>query len=196
MKKQIIKLTIISICTLGVMMSISHAKASQKNEMTLIDFTAGSTPWQNIDDVVMGGISSSQMKIHKNKATFKGNLSLENNGGFASIRSEDITQDLEGYDGLLLRVKGDGKAYQFRLRDQAYNRHNYSLRFKTTKDNWTLVKLPFDQFTAGYRGRNLDSYPPIKTDEIRTLGLLLSDKQEGKFSLEIDWIKAYKNETV
>lgn len=177
------------------MMSISHVKAGHKNEMILINFNASTTPWQNIDDVVMGGISSSQMKIHKDKATFKGELSLENNGGFASIRSTNLTQQLEGFDGLLLRVKGDGKAYQFRLRDQAYNRHNYSLRFKTNKDKWTLVKLPFEQFTAGYRGRKLDSYPAIKPNDIRTLGLMLTDKQEGKFSLEIDWIKAYKNET-
>jgi len=183
-------------CTLGVLMTISHAKASHKNEMLLINFNASTTPWQNIDDVVMGGISSSQMEIHKDKATFKGNLSLENNGGFASIRSADLTQELEGFDGLLLRVKGDGKSYQFRLRDKSYNRHNYSLRFKTNKDKWTLIKLPFTQFVAGYRGRNLDSYPAIKSNDIRALGLMLTDKQEGKFSLEIDWIKAYKNETV
>jgi monofunctional biosynthetic peptidoglycan transglycosylase len=198
MRIKVKPIMIIYILSLGIIMAPSNVSSENIDktlEKVIVDFNEETLAWNNIDDVVMGGISSSQMEISKDKATFRGVLSLENNGGFASIRSAENSKSLDGFDGLILRVKGDGNAYQFRLRDSSeYNSHNYSLRFTTTKGQWTIVKLPFDQFTAGYRGRILRSYPPIKGKDIRTFGLLISDKQEGSFTLDIDWIKAYKNE--
>jgi len=47
---------------------------------------------------------------------FKGIVSLENNGGFASIRSGTANYDLSDFEGLLIRVRGDGHRYAFNLR--------------------------------------------------------------------------------
>jgi NADH dehydrogenase [ubiquinone] 1 alpha subcomplex assembly factor 1 len=66
----------------------------------------------------MGGISKSELVIlDKSIGVFRGNLSLENNGGFASIRTFPTDYNLSGFDGISIRVRGDGKKYQVRLQD-------------------------------------------------------------------------------
>ena len=43
--------------------------------------------WIVVDDVVMGGVSSSRISISKDgNGVFSGHVSLDNNGGFSSIR--------------------------------------------------------------------------------------------------------------
>jgi len=165
----------------------------QTSATLIVDFGSESTPWRNIDDVVMGGVSSSRMRIDGDVAVFEGNLSLENNGGFASVRSEVLEQDLAGYEGCRLRVKGDGKKYQLRIRtDSAFDGPSYQMTFETTKDVWMEVDLPFSKFVAAYRGRQLPNHPPVDAAKISTMGFLIADKQQGNFRLVIDWVQAYR----
>ena len=51
----------------------------------IVDFRTATDSWRNIDDVVMGGLSSSEMVIEDGVAVFRGDVSLDNNGGFASV---------------------------------------------------------------------------------------------------------------
>jgi NADH dehydrogenase [ubiquinone] 1 alpha subcomplex assembly factor 1 len=160
---------------------------------TIVNFGAKSEPWRNVDDSVMGGVSSSRMRVEDNAAVFEGELSLENNGGFASVRSDLLEQDLEGFQGVRLRVKGDGQKYQLRIRvGQALDGARHQMTFKTKKDEWMEVDLPFSNFFAAYRGRQLPDHPPIDAAKITTMGLLIADKQEGNFRLEIDWLQGYR----
>ena len=69
--------------------------------------------WKVVNDTVMGGRSSSRWTSNSSEFIFEGNLSLENNGGFASIRCEFKNDDLSVEDGIYLKVKGDGRNYQF-----------------------------------------------------------------------------------
>lgn len=163
--------------------------------ISIVDFGRDTSVWRSVDDVVMGGVSSSRMRTVGDAAVFEGTLSLENNGGFASVRSERLQADLTGCEGVRIRVRGDGNRYQFRIRSNAaLDGPSHQLTFETRADEWFEVELPFSMFTAAYRGRPLPDYPPIDAGEIATVGFLIADKQEGEFRLEIDWVKAYRHE--
>jgi len=170
--------------------------AREEGASLVMDFVEGAKGWRNIDDVVMGGVSSSRISIAKGLAVFEGKVSLENNGGFASVRSEPQDHDLSKAKGLLLRVRGDGKRYAFRLRTSAsYDGISYESRFKTVAGKWMTIDLPFDTFRPVYRGRQVRGADPLDLKSIKTFGFMISDNQVGKFKLEIDWIRAYMPDT-
>lgn len=157
----------------------------------LYDFEPDSEPWTSVDDNVMGGVSSSRGRIQEDGTLiFSGTLSLENNGGFSSIRSPWAPIDLSGSDGLLIRVQGDGQIYRLRIRTTATGREiAYNSFFETQKGAWSTVYLPFDTMVPTYRGFQTGS-GPIDPSTISSLGFMLSDKQPGEFSLQVDWIRA------
>jgi monofunctional biosynthetic peptidoglycan transglycosylase len=150
--------------------------------------------WSAVNDPVMGGVSTGQIVPGENStAVFNGTVSLENDGGFSSIRTTDLVYKLDDFKGMLIRVKGDGKTYKLMLRS-AQNSYSYQLPFKTGKNTWELFYLPFHEFKATYHGRMITNAPQIDPDKINSVGFLISDKQAGPFSLMIDWIKAYTEE--
>lgn len=151
-------------------------------------------PWQTVNDGVMGGRSVGRFKINDDKKMeFLGNLSLENNGGFASVRARGGNLALKKDDVIVARVKGDGRQYNFNVYAQR-NLGGYSYRqsFKTKKGEWIEVELPVSQFVATWRGR---VFPNQKLDpsKVTGLGFLLGDKKAGPFKLEVEWIKVSKS---
>jgi len=148
--------------------------------------------WRSIDDVVMGGVSSSAARIVADGVLrFSGTVSLENNGGFASIRSEPVRLDLRGALGLRLRVKGGDKRFKLNLKtDAEFDTVQYQAPFTAPQD-WATVTLPFSVFRPVFRGRPLPGAPALDPVRIVTLGFLISDRQEGPFLLEIAAITAY-----
>ncbi|MEP4079808.1 CIA30 family protein [Haloferula sp.] len=193
MKANIPVLTIAAAaCTL---LSLPSA-ASQTSVVEFDREEARKLGWRIVDDGVMGGLSKGKMEISESGILrFSGNLSLENNGGFSSLRTDDLELDLSGAEGLIARVKGDGRNYQLRLStDERYRGMQISFKkdFSTKKGKWTEVKVPFEQFEGSFRGMSLKDrkFDPAK---IERLGLLLGDKKAGPFQLEVDWIVAYGN---
>lgn len=185
---------------LAFLASAPQASAASENmntqQSTLFDFT---TPedvqfWQIVNDGVMGGRSQSTMTSQaSNTALFKGAISLENNGGFASIRTVPLPYNLVGYSGVLFRVKGDGKPYQFRLRTgNRFDGIAYSYQFATKANEWINVTIPFSEFIPVFRGRVLRDVAPVTPKDIQQLGVLVTNKKAGPFQLEIDWIKVYE----
>ena len=164
-------------------------------EMTIIDFSDDNhyEIWRIVNDGVMGGVSESEMMAGDSAtAIFQGSVSLENNGGFASVRMISREFNFDGYEGIELRINGDGKKYQFRIRvDNRFDGISYRHIFETKSGEWITVRLPFGEFVPTFRGRILDE-DPLSPDQIQQLGFLIADKQEGTFKLEIDWIKAYR----
>jgi monofunctional biosynthetic peptidoglycan transglycosylase len=164
----------------------------------LIDFSLSNEikRWEVVNDEVMGGISQSQMIITSNKtALFQGELSLENYGGFASVRTYPQDFQLAGYAGLILRVKGDGKRYRLRLRnDDKFEGIAYQASFMAQSGKWIDVQLPFREFVPVFRGRVVSDAPILQPDHIRRIGFMIADKQAGHFCLEIDWVKAYSDQ--
>lgn len=156
------------------------------------DGPAAADPWQTVNDGVMGGRSVGRFRINADKKMeFFGTLSLENNGGFASVRARDRDLELDKDDVIVVRVRGDGREYNVDLYSKS-NRYSYRKSFKTTKDEWIEVRLPVKQFVANWRGRR---FPDRKLDpgEVTGLGFLLGDKMPGPFELEVDWIKVGKS---
>ena len=173
---------------------VSTANAAEKED-TLFDFSTAEQmdSWRIVNDGVMGGLSQSQMQLTGNKtAIFQGNVSLDNYGGFASVRAIPTTNKTSGHTGIRLRVRGDGRNYQLRLRtDNRFDGASYRSEFATKQDDWTVIDMPFAEMVPTFRGRVLADYPAIDPSQIEQLGFLISNKVAEPFRLEIDWIKAY-----
>ena len=144
--------------------------------------------WNIVNDTVMGGRSQARMRIYNNMAEFKGYLSLANNGGFSSVRAY-YPNDLIDISSIVLRVKGDGRKYSFRVRTDNNRWASYTQSFSTKKDTWEEITLNIKDFYPTYRGYNLRDIPKLSESIIREVGLMISDKVEGRFKIDIDWIK-------
>ncbi|UCH90623.1 MAG: CIA30 family protein [Nitrospirota bacterium] len=161
--------------------------------VNLFDFDGNGPAWYSVNDVVMGGVSRSSANIdpEKKRLSFSGILSLENNGGFASIRSQEGTYDLSAYEGIALRVRGDGKIYRFRIRTEETGPEiAYTALFKTKNDSWQEIYIPFSEMIPIYRGVVVNGVEALDPASIRSFGLMLSERQQGEFSLEVDTIVA------
>lgn len=166
-------------------------------DKTLLDFRSPEEvlKWEIVNDVVMGGISRSEITLTANQtALFQGEVSLENYGGFASIRTHPQDFGLDTYKGIILRVRGDGKRYRLRLKtDELYEGIAYQAVFETRPGQWTEVVLPFEDFIPVHRGRVVPEAPPLEQERIRRIGLMIADRQQGPFRLEIEWIGAFRS---
>jgi len=151
--------------------------------------------WSVVNDGVMGGLSKGKLKINdEGILTFSGNLSLENNGGFSSLRTDRVSLDLSQAKGFAVRVKGDGRRYQLRLSTEARFRGmeiSFMADFPTKKGKWTEVEIPFAEFEGTFRGMRLkdEKFDP---SQVRRIGLLIADKKPGSFEMQIDWIRTYR----
>jgi monofunctional biosynthetic peptidoglycan transglycosylase len=163
-------------------------------EQVLFAFEGDESPdrWMIVNDGVMGGLSRSRISLtEKNTAVFEGEVSLKNNGGFASVRSRPEAMPTAGTSRLAVRVRGDGREYQLRIRtDNTFDGVAYRWNFKTRADDWMTIEASYRDFVPTFRGRILRDVPPIDPGAIRQLGFLIADKVEGPFRLEVDWIKA------
>jgi monofunctional biosynthetic peptidoglycan transglycosylase len=148
--------------------------------------------WPATNDGVMGGLSQGRSEITPDgMLRFSGAVSLENNGGFSSIRSVPVERDLSAYDGILLRVRGDGKRYALTIRtDVQIRAGSYRVKFDTKAGQWVEIYVPFTEFSPTSFGVELPDAPPLDPAKIRSFGFLISDKQAGPFMLDVDWIKA------
>ncbi|MFH1700557.1 MAG: CIA30 family protein [Candidatus Zixiibacteriota bacterium] len=150
--------------------------------------------WVSVNDNVMGGLSEGVASLtHDSCLQFSGTVSLENNGGFASIRTLPKEFNLCEFNGLRIRVKGDGRAYQFRIRtDGKYDGIAFKHDFSTDPSDWIEIDLPFASFLPTFRGRILRDVKPLVAAEIRQIGFFVADKVAGPFSLIVDEITAFK----
>jgi len=158
----------------------------------LLDFDAPADAalWRPVDDVVMGGVSHSGFEqAGPGVARFHGEVSLENFGGFASVRTPPQQWKTAGAAAFVLRVRGDGKTYKFTLRtSDGFDGIQYQARFVAPAGEWRDVRLPVNEFVATFRGRKVPFAPALDPGKVRALGLMISDKQAGAFELLIDHV--------
>lgn len=182
-----------------------HASAKEQVEgdgsIVMDDFAdadEAAKRWRTVNDNVMGGKSKGGPSFKDGQVTFAGSTNTDG-GGFSSIRSNPSEYDLSEYAGLLLRVRGDGRTYKSSLRtDAKYGRWSIPFRadFDTVKDEWVEVFVPFEDFVPSFRGRAFQDPPPLELDKVQSMGLMIYDKKDGPFKLEVDWIKAVKQAPV
>jgi len=160
----------------------------------LFDFDGkkSSTGWVAVNDNVMGGVSRGGHTLTETGSlVFRGSLSLENNGGFSSIRTQRKRTDLSGYDGLEVRVRGDGRTYWLTINTNLrIPAGSYRVLIPTKAGQWQTVRAPFSSFKATSFGRVLPLFVPVSRSKIESIGFLIADKKAGPFRLEVDWVRA------
>ncbi|MFS1421364.1 CIA30 family protein [Vibrio splendidus] len=153
----------------------------------MIDFTQANEHknWTATNDNVMGGISTGGFIYDDGISQFRGELSLENNGGFSSINRsvESINSDV---DSIELKFVGDGRTYQLRFTTWIDgNRTNYKHSFETIKGEPLKKVFRLEDFQAVFRGRLLNNAPELKAQDIKQFGFLIADKQPRTFELNL-----------
>lgn len=148
--------------------------------------------WSAIDDRVMGGVSRSALRFDPaGHAVFGGQVSAENNGGFASVRAPVSPPPAGDIDAIELAVRGDGHRYKLNLRtDRGFDGVNYQAAFEPPAGQWVTLRLPLDPFEPSWRGRAVPSAPPLRGARIEQVGLMIADRQFGTFALAIASIRA------
>jgi len=169
--------------------------ADSKGVLMITDFTANSPDldWYVQNDNVMGGRSEGGFETEKKGELIFAGSTNTNGGGFSSIRTQPVQLDLSKYDGIQLRVMGDGRRYTWELQTTARYRNfkvSYWADFNTLKGEWSTVKIPFASFYPQFRGFKLDG-PELDTSEIREFGLYIYDKLDGPFELRLASVQAY-----
>ncbi|MDZ8263635.1 CIA30 family protein [Nostoc sp. ChiQUE01b] len=181
---------------------------SQAKEKLIFDFTKPSAElkdnWGALDDVVMGGVSASNIQLVENTALFAGNVSTANSGGFASVRTKNFDPpfNLSSYEGVKLRVKGDGQRYKIFLRtDTQWDGIGYGYSFDTVANTWIDIHIPFADLTPVFRAKVVKDTPPIQESRICSFQLMLSKFEydgalnpkfsPGGFAFQLESIKAY-----
>ena len=143
--------------------------------------------WYVVDDGVMGGLSRGELTMNDSgNCLFKGYVTTENNGGFSSIRYGFNKKSVSEFKHIVLKLKGDGKSYQFRIKDNSRQRYSYIATFRTSGD-WETIKIPFSEFYPGFRGYRLDK-PNFSGDVMEEIAILIGNKVKESFALEIEKI--------
>ena len=172
---------------LTALMTVGLMTASASS--TIFEFGAGEPSWYVRNDAVMGGVSSSRLRIDDGVLTFSGRVRLENGGGFAGIRSELRRVNLSSASSLVLRVRGDGKRYAVQLLTSSANRVTYRAEFATSAGQWQEVRVPLRDFYPTRSGNRL-SGPALSEKNVAAFGLTFGNGRAENFRLEVDWIRA------
>ncbi len=170
------------ICILVVIQSMSS--------QVIFDFNKNSDiqDWIVVDDVVMGGRSMGTFELSEDGCgIFKGRISLENNGGFSSVHYRFNKIEVKEYARIVVKLKGDRKKYQLRIKDEADNYYSYISPFSTSGE-WQEIEIPLNKMYPSFRGMKLDQ-PNFSHDHIEEIAFLIGNKRTEKFMLLIDKIE-------
>ncbi|VFQ85855.1 unnamed protein product [Cuscuta campestris] len=180
--------------------------------------------WHLYSDSEYGGRSSASLEIKStsNGSTsvgiFSGNLSKDvaegstwnmTRSGFCGMRSKkfDGFIDLDAYDTIAVKLKGDGRCYISTIYTQNWvnspgqeEDNSWQAFVVVPKDNWYIAKIPLSRYVPTWRGNIINA--KMEMNPSRVLGMSLSVNAEGgvpgaksgpgDFHVEIDWIKAMR----
>ncbi|MDZ7790416.1 MAG: CIA30 family protein [Xanthomonadales bacterium] len=179
---------------LATLLAPALAIGEDMNEsVLLLDFEDETNrKWEIVNDGVMGGRSKGFVEIQSGRLRFHGEL-VTQGGGFTSVRTSR-SLDLSSYDGLEMRVRGNGRRFEVEVNDD----HRYGWRSVSrrapfeTSDEWQTVRVPFSALRATVFGRSVD-VPTVKLAEIQRIGFYILDGKDGPFELEVDSIRVYRS---
>lgn len=185
-------LLLIFITTVFSAAAISFVKPGDAAVTNVINFkdSAEAKNWVIVNDTVMGGRSRASLKVEENMLVFSGDLSLRNNGGFASTRRIYEPVRWQSKQTIEIQLVGDGRDYQFRLRtNRNVDGIAYVANFRTKKDQIQTLQFAISDFTPQFRGRLVRGAPALDFADIAQMGFMLADKNEGLFTLKIASLK-------
>lgn len=200
----------------------------KEKSLVLFDFTAGSPDadpdrfsrvWGELNDVVMGGRSEAAATVitipddEGGKCAKLSGVVEGDGGGFVSMRTRDFVTplDLGGYDGVKMRVRGDGRRFKLIIRDvEDFFGLSYHASFDTVEGQWEDVEFLFEEdFVPVMRGdrvkRGESEYRDFRSNRIFSFQVMMSKYEmgmselnptfaSGPVSLEIASITAFKRE--
>ncbi len=147
-------------------------------------------PWYVLDDGVMGGVSRGTLRANSDAGLiFSGKVSLENNGGFSSIRAQFSPINLSHFTGIQAWLRGDGKRYGFYLKHDT-SPIVFQANFNTTAGEWQNVQIPFAALRPNWYGRRLPT-GSLNLSHLNAMSFIIGDKQAGQFRLDIASVSAY-----
>ena len=160
----------------------------QSNHIFKFSTTANIQDWIVVDDVVMGGESASSFRLNSDgNGVFEGTISLDNNGGFSSVKYRFPKKQIKQFTKVVLRIQGDGKQYQFRIKSDSGEYYSYISSF-LTNGSWQEIEIPLKDFYPSFRGRKLNQ-PNFSKDAIEEITFLIGNKKKEHFKLLIDQIE-------
>jgi len=146
--------------------------------------------WLIINDGVMGGRSIGEAYLTNDSILFQGEISFENNGGFASIRSYPKRIDLSGAEFIELRYRLTGLNFALMLEEnRRFWMPYYSYELETTDNEWVTIRIPVNRLKetrlGDFTGKTLRD---ARSKEFFRLGFISKEKKADSFNLEIDYI--------
>ena len=179
--------------------SLMAADTADNPTKLIADFADPAKPaerWKTINDNVMGGRSTGGPTFKDGLLCFRGTTNTDG-GGFSSIRRDLDGKVLAGAAGIRLRVRGDGRTYKLSMHTDKKGWSwagrmpiAYRADFTTQDGEWVIINIPFAKLVPTLLGRERDG-PAFEKRKVSTIGLMIYDKQDGPFQLEVDWIGAY-----
>lgn len=155
--------------------------------MTIFSKNVNSGSWSIVNDGVMGGISTSSFKLNKDgDGVFEGKVSTANNGGFASVRFKSSIE-IQNRTTIKIRLKGDGKNYQFRVKKKSSDFESYITTFSTS-GNWEVIEIKLKDLYPSFRGRKLPK-SNFDAPQFEEISFLIANKKNESFKLVIDKIE-------
>ena len=146
--------------------------------------------WVIVNDDVMGGVSSCEIRLDiEGNGVFEGQISTAKNGGFSSIRFDLDKIDVKRDAYLKLRVKGDNKKFQLRIKKNKRDYHSYVYSFKTSSE-WEIITIPLKNMYPSFRGRKL-AMNNFNDSSFEQIAFLIGNKKNETFKLLIDSIVLY-----
>lgn len=143
--------------------------------------------WSVLNDDVMGGVSSSSFKINEEgNGVFQGDVSTLNNGGFASVRYKSSVK-LGNSKSIKIRLKGDGKDYQLRVKKNTSDFESYITSFSTS-GQWETIEINLSDLYASFRGRKVDK-PNFNDTKLEEISILIANKKDESFHLSLNKIE-------
>lgn len=160
------------------------------NRQLIFDFNknADIQAWKIVDDAVMGGMSSGTFKLSPDgHGLFEGTISLDNNGGFSMVRYQFHKIKVDENRNIIIKIRGDGKKYQLRIKDNSSNYYFYIASF-TTSGEWQEIEIPLKDMYPSFRGKKLN-LPNFDQNYIEEIAFLIGNKKTENFKLLIDKIE-------
>jgi Complex I intermediate-associated protein 30 (CIA30) len=200
---------------LDAFVRLANPELPNSNNRELFDFTEPDqdllAAWMAVNDGVMGGVSESGLQIVNGRAFFKGNVSIDRGGGFASIRTQNFNPplDLSNYQGISLKVRGSGAGQRYKLflrPSEQWDGISYGYSFDTNANSFSDLRIPFSNLMPVKRAKIVNDAPPLERRQVSSIQIMLSKFEydgglnpsfrPGEFELELCSIGAYGDRTL
>lgn len=167
-----------------ILISAFMIPTDDKKTLSVFNKRVKANSWRILNDGVMGGVSSSSFKINnEGHGLFVGDVSTANNGGFASVRYKSMVKT-QNFETIKIRLKGDGKNYQFRIKKKSSDYESYISTFSTT-GKWETISIKLSELYPSFRGRRLDK-PNFNASSFDEMSILIANSKNESFKLTLE----------